>query len=125
MALIVADRVKEATSTTGTGNVTLGGPAVGYQAFSTIGNGNVTYYCIAGQGTADWEVGVGTYVSPSTFIRNVIFSSSNSGAIVNFPAGLKDIFCTLPSERAVYNNADGSLVYDPAGSAILYAIALG
>lgn len=102
MALILKDRVKETTTTTGTGTVTLAGAATGFQSFSAIGNGNSTYYCIAGQGTAEWEVGVGTYTSSGTTLsRDTIFASSNSGAAVSFSAGTKDVFVVYPATEAV------------------------
>lgn len=110
MALVIADRVKETTITTGTGAVTLAGAATGYQAFSAaIGNGNTTYYCIADQGGANWEVGVGTYASAgNTLARTTVLSSSNAGAAVNFAAGTKDVFVTYPSNRSVTKNAAGN-----------------
>ena len=84
MALVLADRVKETTTTTGTGTITLGGAATGYQSFAVIGNGNTTQYCIAGQGTNEWEVGVGTYTSSGTTLaRTTVLASSNSGSLVN------------------------------------------
>ena len=99
MAFVLADRVKETTTTTGTGTVTLGGAATGFQSFSAIGNGNNTYYTIAGQGTAEWEVGIGTYTSSGTTLsRDTVLSSSNSGSLVNFSAGTKDVFVTYPAE---------------------------
>lgn len=102
MALVVKDRVRETTSTTGTGTVTLAGAVTGFQTFSAIGNGNTTYYTIAGQGTSEWEVGVGTYTaSGTTLSRDSVLSSSNSGNLVNFSAGTKDVFCTYPAERSV------------------------
>lgn len=98
MAFVLADRVKETTTTTGTGTVTLGGAATGFQSFSAIGNGNNTYYTIAGQGTAEWEVGIGTYTSSGTTLsRDTVLSSSNSGSLVNFSAGTKDVFVTYPA----------------------------
>lgn len=103
MALVVKDRVRETTSTTGTGTVTLAGAVSGFQAFSVIGNGNDTYYCIYDSGTGDWEVGIGTYtLSGTTLSRNTVLSSSNSGNLVNFAANAKDVFCTYPSEVALY-----------------------
>ena len=101
MAFVVADRVKETTTTTGTGAVTLDGASIGYQSFAAIGNGNTTYYTIAAQGISEWEVGIGTYtLSGTTLSRNTVLSSSNSGALVNFSAGTKDVFVTYPAENA-------------------------
>ena len=102
MAFVLADRVKETTTTTGTGTITLAGAQLGYQSFSAIGNGNVTYYTIAGQGTSEWEVGIGTYTSSGTTLsRDTILASSNSGSAVNFSAGTKDVWCDYPAKRAV------------------------
>ena len=126
MALVLADRVRETTTTTGTGTVTLAGAVVGFQTFAAIGNGNVTYYTIAGQGTSEWEVGIGTYTSSGTTLsRDTILSSSNSGLAVNFSAGTKDVFVVYPSERAVYYDAANAAPFDPAGTAVAMAIALG
>ena len=100
MALIVKDRVKESTSTTGTGTLTLGGAATGFQSFSVIGDGSTTYYAIT-DGT-NWEVGVGTYTaSGTTLSRDTILESSNSGSAVNWGAGSKDVFVTYPAEKSV------------------------
>jgi len=126
MALVLADRVRETTTTTGTGTVTLAGAVVGFQTFAAIGDGNVTYYTIAGQGTSEFEVGIGTYTSSGTTLsRDTILSSSNAGLAVNFSAGLKDVFVVYPSERAVYYNAANVAPFDPAGTAVALAIALG
>jgi hypothetical protein len=109
MALVVKDRVKETTTTTGTGTYTLAGAASGFQSFSVIGDGNTTYYA-ATDGT-DWEVGIGTYTaSGTTLARTTILESSNSGSAVDWAAGDKDIFVTYPAERAVYLNAAGLAV---------------
>jgi hypothetical protein len=98
MPLVVADRVRETTTTTGTGTITLAGAVTGFQSFSVIGNGNTTYYCIAGQNTSEWEVGVGTYTSAGTTLaRTTVLASSNAGAAVNFSAGTKDVFVTYPA----------------------------
>jgi hypothetical protein len=106
MALILKDRVKETTTTTSTGPVTLLGAADGYQSFAAIGNGNTTYYTITAQVGTEWEVGIGTYTSSGTTLsRDTVLSSSNSGSLVNFSAGTKDVFVTQPSERAVYTDA--------------------
>ena len=105
MALVVNDRVKESTAVVGTGTATLLGAALGFQSFAVIGNGNTTYYCIADQGGANWEVGLGTYtLSGTTLARTTVLSSSNAGALVNFPAGTKDVFVTYPSERSVHQD---------------------
>jgi len=103
MALVLADRVRETTTTAGTGTVTLAGAVTGYQSFSVVGNGNTTYYTIAGQGTAEWEVGIGTYTSAGTTLaRTTVLASSNSGSLVTFSAGTKDVFVTYPAGRSVY-----------------------
>lgn len=102
MAFVLADRVRETTTTTGTGTVTLAGAVTGFQTFAAIGNANVTYYTIAGQGTSEWEVGIGTYTSAGTTLsRTTVLASSNAGALVNFSAGTKDVFCDYPAGRAV------------------------
>jgi hypothetical protein len=108
MALVFADRVKETTTTTGTGTVTLAGAATGYQSFSAIGNGNTTYYTIAGQSGSEWEVGQGTYTSSGTTLsRDTVLASSNSGSKVNFSAGTKDVFVTYPAEYASFATGGG------------------
>lgn len=102
MAFVVKDRVKETTTTTGTGTITLAGAATGFQSFSAIGNGNTTYYTIAGQTGSEWEVGIGTYTSAGTTLsRDTVLSSSNSGNKVNFSAGTKDVFVTYPASPMV------------------------
>jgi hypothetical protein len=103
MALVVKDRVRETTTTTGTGTITLGGAATGFQSFSVIGNANTTFYTIQLANTNEWEVGVGTYTSSGTTLsRDTILESSNSGSAVNFSAGTKDVFVTYPAEKAIY-----------------------
>jgi hypothetical protein len=127
MALVLADRVRETTTTTGNGTITLDGAVVGFQSFSAIGNGNVTYYTIAGQGTSEWEVGIGTYTSSGTTLsRDTVLSSSAGGTTkVTFSAGIKDVFVVYPSERAVYYDAANVAPFDPAGTAVALSIALG
>jgi hypothetical protein len=102
MALIVKDRVQETTTTTGTGAVSLLGAVSGYQSFGAIGNANTTYYCIAGQTTSEWEVGIGTYTAAGASLsRDTVLSSSNSGSLVAFSAGTKSVFVTYPSTYTV------------------------
>lgn len=97
MAVIYADRVKDTTTTTGTGSVTLSGTApTGFQAFATAGAvGDNFYYAIVGG--AEWEVGYGTLTGSTTLARSRVVASSNSGALVTFSAGTKDVFCTIPA----------------------------
>ena len=103
MALVLRDRVKETTTTTGTGTITLAGASSGYQSFSAIGNGNTTYYAIVG--STEWEVGIGPYTSSGTTLsRDTVLESSNSGALVPFSAGTKDVFVTYPGEYAVVSS---------------------
>ena len=107
MTLVLKDRVKEQTTTTGTGTVTLGGAVSGFESFSAVGDGNTTYYAIVHQTADEWEVGLGTYTAAGTLLsRDTILESTNSDAAVNFSAGTKDVFVTYPSDKAIY--ADGS-----------------
>jgi hypothetical protein len=106
MALVVKDRVQETSTTTGTGTFTLAGAVSGFQSFSAIGNANTTYYAIVGG--AEFEVGLGTYTSSGTTLsRDTVLESSNSGSLVNFSAGTKNVFVTYPAEEAVYQDANG------------------
>lgn len=105
MALVVFDRVKETTTTTGDGTVVLAGAATGYQSFAVVGNANTTYYTIAAQTGSEWEVGIGTYYTGNTSLaRTTILASSSSNAAVSFSAGTKDVFISYPAEKAVYAN---------------------
>lgn len=110
MALVLANRVKETTTTTGQGTVTLAGAATGFQSFAAVGNGNTTYYCIAGQTTSEWEVGIGTYTSVGTTLsRDTVLSSSAGGTTkTTFSAGTKDVFVTYPSEKSVNLDSSGN-----------------
>lgn len=118
MPLVLADRVKETTTTVGTGTVTLAGAVTGFQSFAAVGNGNTTYYTIAGQGTSEWEVGVGTYTSSGTTLSRDTVLASSAGAPnkTSFSAGTKDVFVTYPAERSVYS--DGTNIV-PDSAAIL------
>ena len=109
MALVLNDRVKETTTTTGTGTISLGGAQTNFETFvAGVGNSNTTYYAIVHRSNAEFEVGLGTITdaSPDTLARTTIISSSNSDSAVNFSAGTKDVFCTMPASKAVHE--DGS-----------------
>lgn len=102
MALILKDRVKVTSVTAGTGTITLGSAATGFQSFSVIGNGNTTYYAIVDETTGDWEVGIGTYTTAGPSLsRDTILESSTGGTAVNFAANSKSVFVTYPAEKAV------------------------
>ena len=108
MALVINDRVKETSTTTGTGTLNLAGAATGFDTFvSGIGDTNTTYYCIFNQGTTEWEVGLGTLSTSTNLQRTTIITSSNSDNVVDFAAGTKDVFCTLPASKAMYLDASG------------------
>ena len=117
MAFAVADRVRETTTTTGTGTLDLAGAVSGFRTFvSGIGDGNVTYYAIVHRTAAEFEIGIGTVTDASTdtLSRTTILSSSNSNSAVSFSAGTKDVFCTQPASKAVFedDNADVTLPDD-------------
>ena len=111
MALVLADRVKETTTTAGTGTITLGGASTGFQSFAVVGNGNTTYYTIASQTGNEWEVGIGTYTSSGTTLARTTVLSNSSGtqpSALSFSAGTKDVFVTYPAEYAVAATNDGT-----------------
>jgi hypothetical protein len=111
MALVLKDRVKETTTTTGTGSLTLLGASVGYQSFLVIGNGNTCYYAISSTTGNEWEVGIGTYSTTGpTLARTTILSSSNSGSVVSLSAGTKDVYVVYPAEKAVYEDSSNKVV---------------
>ena len=111
MALVLKDRVKETSTTAGTGTITLAGASAGFQSFSAIGNGNTTYYTIVDSTAGTWEVGIGTYTSSGTTLsRDTVLSSSNSGSLVTFSSNSKDVFVTYPSEKSVYEDASNVVV---------------
>ena len=111
MALVINDRVKETTTTTGTGAVSLGGATTGFEAFSAgVGNSNTTYYVIAHQTANEWEVGLGTLDGDSSDLtRTTIISSSNSDSAVDFAAGTKDVFCTVPASKLLVEDANNDI----------------
>jgi hypothetical protein len=118
MALVLKDRVKETTATSGTGTILLDGAATGYQSFAVIGNNNTTYYTIAGG--SDYEVGIGTYYSGNTSLsRDTILASSNANAAVTL-SGTYDVFVTYPAEVAVYLDG-GNAVFANGSSNVTFS----
>lgn len=111
MALVLADRVLETSTTSGSGTISLAGASPGYQSFSTgVGNGNQTYYTIALEGGNEWEVGIGTYTAVGdTLSRDTVLASSASGAKVGFSAGTKQVFVTYPAGKSVYFSTSGTI----------------
>ena len=110
MAFVVNDRVKETSTTTGTGTLSLAGAVSGFQTFvAGIGNSNVTYYAIVNDSGTEFEIGIGTVTdaSPDTLSRTTILESSNSDSAVDFSSGTKTVFCTLPASKAVFEDTDG------------------
>jgi hypothetical protein len=117
MAFVLADRVKETTTTAGTGTVTLLGASTGYQSFAVIGDANTTYYTIAGQTGNEWEVGIGTYTSSGTTLARTTVLSNSSGtqpSALNFSAGTKDVFVSYPAEYSVTNDPPTQNILDQA-----------
>jgi hypothetical protein len=111
MALVINDRVKETTTTTGTGAVSLGGAVTGFETFAAgIGNSNTVYYCIAHQDQAEFEVGLGTLDGDSSDLtRTTVISSSNSDSAVDFSAGTKDVFCTIPASKLIFEDSNNDV----------------
>ena len=109
MALVLNDRVRETTTTTGTGAVALGGAVSGFETFAAgIGNSNTVYYAIVHRTAAEFEVGLGTLDGDSSDLtRTTPISSSNSDSAVSFSSGTKDVFCTLPASKTVFEDASG------------------
>ena len=127
MALVINDRVKVTSTTTGTGAMALGSAVTGFETFAAgIGNNNTTYYCIFNQGTTEFEVGLGTLDgSSANLTRTTVISSSNSDSAVDFGSGTKDVFCTLPASKSVYLDATGNPVGAASnGFALAMAVAL-
>jgi len=112
MAHVLNDRVKETTTSTGTGTINLAGADAGFETFvQGIGNSNTTYYAIAHQTANEFEIGIGTVTdaSPDTLSRTTVISSTNSDNLVDFSAGTKDVFCTLPASKAVHSDSSGNV----------------
>ena len=114
MAIVVKDRVQQTSTTTGTSDFLLTGSVVGFQSFAAIGNTNVTYYTAVDPTTGDWEVGIGTYSTTGpTLARTAVLSNSLSTTNkINFGAGAKNVFCTYPAEKAIYEEVSGNVLID-------------
>ncbi len=124
MAFVINDRVRETSTTEGTGAFTLAGAVTGYESFSTGIGTNDTYYAIHLQDGSEWEVGIGA-VSGSTLTRSSVISSSNGDAAEDFSAGTKDVFCTMPASKVAYiDNNDITINAAGTGLAVAMAIAL-
>ena len=113
MALVINDRVKENSTTSGTGTLNLAGAVTGFDTFvSGIGDTNTTYYAIFEQGTANWEVGIGTVgdATPDTLARTTVITNSlGNTSKISFAGATMDVFCTLPASKALYLDASGAL----------------
>jgi len=107
MPLVVKDRIKETSTTSGTGTLTLAGASAGFRSFADIGNGNTTYYAIVDSNAGTWEVGIGTYTASGTTLSRdtVLPNSSGTTAKINFAANSKDVFVTYPSDKSVHEDA--------------------
>lgn len=118
MALILKDRVKETSVTSGTGTIDLDGAVAGFEGFvSAVGNGNVCYYAIQDADGIAWEVGVGTITdaTPDTLTRNTILASSNADSVVSLSTGTHNVFLTYPAEKSVYRNLNDQVVLTASG----------
>ena len=113
MALVIKDRIKELTTTTGTGAISLAGASASFDTFSSVmSDGDTTYYAIvhATTGTDEWEVGLGTYNSSgNTLTRTTVYSGSNGTSATDFGTGQKNVFITIPSSRTVNTDASGNV----------------
>ena len=111
MALVINDRVKETTTTTGTGAVSLAGAVTGFETFAAgVGNSNTTYYAIVHQTENEFEVGLGTLDGDSSDLtRTTVISSSNSDSAVDFAAGTKDVFCTIPASKLIFEDSNNDV----------------
>ena len=127
MALVINDRVKVTSTTTGTGAFALGSAVTGFETFAQgIGNNNTTYYCIFEQGTNTFEIGLGTLSGSTTLERTtVINNSSGNTSKISFSGGTLDVFVTMPAAKTVYLDASGTPVgAASAGFALAMAVAL-
>ena len=125
MALVLDDRVKETSTTTGTGTLNLSGAVSGFQTFvAGVGDGNTTYYAIVNRDEAEWETGLGTVTDASTdtLARTTVIASSNSDSAVDFSAGTKDVFTTLPASKVPYLDASNDLILGTGAAGVDYSL---
>ena len=125
MALVLDDRVKETSTTTGTGTLNLSGAVSGFQTFvAGVGDGNTTYYAIVNRDEDEWETGLGTVTDASTdtLARTTVLASSNSDNAVDFSSGTKDVFVTLPASRASFLDANNNFILGTGATGIDYSL---
>ena len=125
MALVLDDRVKETSTTTSTGTLDLSGAVSGFQTFvAGIGDGNTTYYAIVNRDEAEWETGLGTITDSSTdtLARTTVLASSNSDSAVDFSAGTKDVFCTLPASKVASLDTNNNLTIGSGSAGVDYTL---
>ena len=125
MALKLNDRVKETSTTTGTGTLNLSGAVTAFETFvAGIGDGNTTYYAIVNRDEDEWEVGLGTVTDATTdtLARTTVISSSNSDSATNFSAGTKDVFCTLPASKIANLDANDNLTIGSGSAGVDYTL---
>ena len=125
MALVLDDRVKETSTTTGTGTLNLSGAVSGFQTFvAGVGDGNTTYYAIVNRDESEWETGVGTVTDATTdtLARTTVIASSNSDSAVDFSAGTKDVFVTLPASKVSYIDASNDLIVGSGSAGVDYSL---
>ena len=118
MAFVTADRVRDTSTTAGSGSITVSGTApTGFRTFSAVLSvGDTFYYAIQSQGANEWEVGLGTYSSANVFARTTILSSSNAGSVVTFSAGTKDVFITLAATKTIHRDGGGNVYAGSGGN---------
>ena len=125
MALKLNDRVKETSTTTGTGTLNLSGAVTAFETFvAGIGDGNTTYYAIVNRDEDEWEVGLGTVTDASTdtLARTTVISSSNSDSATDFSAGTKDVFCTLPASKVANLDSNDNLTIGSGSAGVDYTL---
>lgn len=124
MPLVLADRIRETSTTSGTGTLTLAGAVAGFRSFAAIGNGNTTYYTIVDSTANTWEIGIGTYTASGTTLSRdtVLINSSGTTTKINFAGNAMDVFVTYPASKSTYED-EGNAVYGGGGSAAIYLTA--